>query len=76
MFFFLLRRFFSDSQSSFIHFVVHASASPEGGEPDAKFGLGGPGTWFGFGKKQEKEVGRLAMLGFTVMPPSLPSCFL
>jgi hypothetical protein len=30
------------------------------------FGLGGPGTWFGFGKKQEREVGRLAMMGFAV----------
>ncbi|CAI5982253.1 unnamed protein product [Closterium sp. NIES-65] len=28
------------------------------------FGLGGPGTWFGFGSLQELSVGRLAMVGF------------
>ncbi|CAI5464181.1 unnamed protein product [Closterium sp. Yama58-4] len=28
------------------------------------FGLGGPGTWFGFGQLQELSVGRLAMVGF------------
>jgi len=38
--------------------------SPEPGKPDSKFGLGGPGTYFGFGPKQERDVGRLAMMGF------------
>ena len=30
------------------------------------FGLGGPGTWFGFGPRQERNVGRLGMMGFAV----------
>eukprot|EP00246_Nothoceros_aenigmaticus_P008980 TRINITY_DN24259_c0_g1_i1.p1 TRINITY_DN24259_c0_g1~~TRINITY_DN24259_c0_g1_i1.p1 ORF type:complete len:261 (-),score=18.59 TRINITY_DN24259_c0_g1_i1:43-750(-) len=44
---------------------VQASAGGggEGGQP-AGFGLGGPGTWFGFGRTQERAVGRLAMVGF------------
>lgn len=38
--------------------------SSEPGKEDSKFGLGGPGTYFGFGPKQERDVGRLAMVGF------------
>lgn len=37
-------------------------ASDETSSPG--FGLGGPGTWFGFGERQELNVGRLAMMGF------------
>eukprot|EP00850_Spirogloea_muscicola_P023122 SM000331S12518 [mRNA] locus=s331:62010:63375:+ [translate_table: standard] len=43
-------------------------ASGEGTPVEGKkepFGLGGPGTYFGFGTKQEIYVGRMAMLGFT-----------
>eukprot|EP00243_Klebsormidium_subtile_P004408 TRINITY_DN18390_c0_g1_i1.p1 TRINITY_DN18390_c0_g1~~TRINITY_DN18390_c0_g1_i1.p1 ORF type:complete len:235 (-),score=32.04 TRINITY_DN18390_c0_g1_i1:231-935(-) len=45
-----------------------AGTTPEGlpkppQNPDG-YGLGGPGTWFGFGRRQEREVGRLAMMGF------------
>eukprot|EP00897_Mesotaenium_endlicherianum_P004443 jgi/Mesen1/4026/ME000212S03047 len=48
-------------------FVVKAADNvpSEGTSVDtSKFGLGGEGTWFGFGPKQEREVGRLAMIGF------------
>eukprot|EP00245_Coleochaete_scutata_P004881 TRINITY_DN17941_c0_g1_i1.p1 TRINITY_DN17941_c0_g1~~TRINITY_DN17941_c0_g1_i1.p1 ORF type:complete len:217 (-),score=37.74 TRINITY_DN17941_c0_g1_i1:535-1185(-) len=41
------------------------AARASGEEPEkAGFGLGGPGTFWGFGKRQEREVGRLAMMGF------------
>lgn len=36
----------------------------EGTPKQSQYGLGGQGTWFGFGKNQERQVGRLAMLGF------------
>jgi hypothetical protein len=48
-------------------FLVRAESeesSPQNEE--SKFGLGGPGTWFGFGTRQELNVGRLAMMGFAV----------
>jgi hypothetical protein len=41
-----------------------AEGIPKPPQNPSGFGLGGPGTWFGFGKKQEREVGRLAMMGF------------
>lgn len=37
---------------------------PEGEVDTNRFGLGGKGTWFGFGPQQERAVGRLAMVGF------------
>eukprot|EP00250_Pteridium_aquilinum_P003523 c13838_g1_i1 orf=335-982(-) len=44
--------------------LVQASAGPDAPQEKSQFGLGGPGTWFGFGKRQERAVGRLAMVGF------------
>ncbi|MCO5593666.1 hypothetical protein L7F22_047682 [Adiantum nelumboides] len=46
--------------------IVHASTGPDTDAPQeqSQFGLGGPGTWFGFGRRQERAVGRLAMVGF------------
>eukprot|EP00271_Cylindrocystis_brebissonii_P014698 TRINITY_DN36163_c0_g1_i1.p2 TRINITY_DN36163_c0_g1~~TRINITY_DN36163_c0_g1_i1.p2 ORF type:complete len:223 (-),score=33.27 TRINITY_DN36163_c0_g1_i1:670-1338(-) len=43
--------------------VVRAEES-SGDAEKSGFGLGGPGTWFGFGPRQELNVGRLAMMGF------------
>eukprot|EP00249_Psilotum_nudum_P000350 c11569_g1_i1 orf=561-1259(-) len=49
--------------------LLLVKASTNGGagpreQRKSRFGLGGPGTWFGFGRKQERQVGRLAMVGF------------
>ncbi|KAH7289719.1 hypothetical protein KP509_30G016000 [Ceratopteris richardii] len=46
--------------------LVRASSGPdtEATREESQFGLGGPGTWFGFGRRQERAVGRLAMVGF------------
>jgi len=35
-----------------------------GSSQEKPYGLGGPGTFFGFGRLQELQVGRLAMVGF------------
>jgi hypothetical protein len=44
---------------------VVASASAEESETQSPgYGLGGPGSFFGFGNEQERLVGRVAMLGF------------
>ncbi|KAI5058445.1 hypothetical protein GOP47_0026615 [Adiantum capillus-veneris] len=46
--------------------IVHAStgSDADASQEQSQFGLGGPGTWFGFGRRQERAVGRLAMVGF------------
>lgn len=48
-------------------FIVRAEKEEQASEVNQPgFGLGGPGTWFGFGSRQELSVGRLAMIGFAV----------
>ncbi|CAI5479124.1 unnamed protein product [Closterium sp. Yama58-4] len=63
----------STNRSAISHLSIRAdSANPSTPEPTTSpapsaspgFGLGGPGTWFGFGQLQELSVGRLAMVGF------------
>ena len=38
----------------------------EGNNEGSGYGLGGKGSFFGFGRFQELQVGRLAMVGFAV----------
>lgn len=51
-------------------FAVRATTEGEGdsagSSQEKPYGLGGPGTFFGFGRLQELQVGRLAMVGFAV----------
>ncbi|KAG0583004.1 hypothetical protein M758_3G104500 [Ceratodon purpureus] len=44
--------------------AVRAAGEPEGEGDGSGFGLGGKGAFFGFGRFQELQVGRLAMVGF------------
>uniref|UniRef100_A0A7I4EE66 LHC-related protein n=1 Tax=Physcomitrium patens TaxID=3218 RepID=A0A7I4EE66_PHYPA len=47
--------------------LVRASEEPNGegaGDDMSGYGLGGKGSFFGFGRFQELQVGRLAMVGF------------
>eukprot|EP00270_Netrium_digitus_P002294 TRINITY_DN1258_c0_g1_i1.p1 TRINITY_DN1258_c0_g1~~TRINITY_DN1258_c0_g1_i1.p1 ORF type:complete len:282 (+),score=57.03 TRINITY_DN1258_c0_g1_i1:127-846(+) len=44
--------------------AVRAMAEDSSAATKKKFGLGGGGAWFGFGPRQELNVGRLAMVGF------------
>lgn len=48
-------------------FAVRASTEDVKGDGDdmSGFGLGGKGSFFGFGRYQELQVGRLAMIGWT-----------
>lgn len=50
--------------------AVRASEEPNGegaGDDMSGYGLGGKGSFFGFGRFQELQVGRLAMVGFAVI---------
>lgn len=48
--------------------AVRAAEEPKGeGDDMSGYGLGGKGSFFGFGRFQELQVGRLAMIGWTVI---------
>lgn len=46
--------------------TTEGEGDSEGSSQEKPYGLGGPGTFFGFGRLQELQVGRLAMVGFAV----------
>ena len=49
--------------------AVRAAEEPQKGDDMSGYGLGGKGAFFGFGRFQELQVGRLAMVGFAVIHP-------
>jgi hypothetical protein len=56
--------------------TVRAAEEPKGGDDIRRegggYGLGGKEAFFGFGRFQELQVGRLAMVGFAVISPPCP----